>query len=62
MTESNQLVLRVACVAVTLCVVFPLGQIVFYEVANVIGELPFNAIEAVVTATLGFGLFEVLFG
>ena len=27
-----------------------------------IGELPFDAIEAVVTATLGFGVYAALFG
>ena len=62
MTSERQILLRVACVMAILCIVFPLGQMVAGDVAEVIGDLSFNAIEAVVTATLGYGLFEVLFG
>ena len=62
MTENGRLAARLACVGVVVCVVFPLGQMVFPAVADTIGAVPFTAIEAVVTATLGFELFEVLFG
>jgi hypothetical protein len=62
MTEKGRLATRVACVGLIVCVVFPLGEMVFPTVAELIGEFPFTAIEAVVTTTLGFGLFEVLFG
>jgi hypothetical protein len=41
---------------------FPLGQHLFPMAAGTIGALPFTTIEAVVSATLGLELFEVLFG
>ena len=62
MIDNRQLLLRLACVAVVVCVVFPAGRIVFHEAAAAIGAFPFAAIEAAVTASLGFSLFEVLFG
>ena len=62
MTENRQLLLRLACVAAVVCVVFPIGRMVFPEASAAIGAFPFAAIEATVTATLGFSLFEVLFG
>jgi len=62
MTENGRVATRLACVGVVLCVVFPLGQMVLPGAADAIGAFPFTALEAVVTATLGFSLFEVLFG
>jgi hypothetical protein len=62
MTENNRLAAQLACVGIVVCVVFPLGQMVFPVAADVVGELPFTAFEAVATAALGFGLFEALFG
>jgi hypothetical protein len=62
MTENGRLATQLACVGVVVCVVFPLGQMAFPVVADVVGELPFATFEAVATAALGFGLFEALFG
>lgn len=62
MTENGRLATRLACVGLGVCVVFPLGRMVFPAVADAIGAFPFAALEAVTSATLGFGLFEVLFG
>jgi hypothetical protein len=62
MGESARLATRLACVGIVVCVVFPLGQILFPTIAQVVGSFPFRAIEAVVTTTVGFGLFEALFG
>lgn len=56
------LMVRVACVALALCVVVPLGRLVFPTIADAIGPTPFNTLEAVVTTTLGFGLYAALFG
>jgi hypothetical protein len=61
-TEGARLMTRLACVGVVVCIVFPLGQAAYPEMADAIDAFPFAAIEAVVAATLGFGLFEVLFG
>ena len=62
MNESKRFVTRLACVGVLVCVIFPLGRLLFPMAADVIGAFPFTALEAVVTTSLGFGLFEVLFG
>ena len=62
MTDNGRVTARLACVGVVVCVVFPLGQMVFPAMADAIGAFPFTAVEAVVTATLGYGLFEALFG
>jgi hypothetical protein len=37
----------------------PVGEIIFPFVADEIGDLWFATIEATVSATLGFGLFEM---
>ena len=62
MDENKRLVARLACVGLLVCVIFPLGRLVFPMAADAIGAFPFTALEAVVTTTLGFGLFETLFG
>jgi len=62
MTDHGRLATQLACVGIVVCVMFPLGQLVFPAVADLIGEFPFTAMEAVVSAALGFSLFEVLFG
>lgn len=54
--------IRLACVAIALCVVVPLGRLVLPGAESAIGPMPFNTIEAMVTTTLGFGLFAALFG
>jgi hypothetical protein len=61
-SEVSRLIARVACVALIVCIVFPLGELAFPVIAATIGDFPFTALEAVVTTTLGFGLFEALFG
>ena len=58
---SHSLVNRLLCVALLVAVIFPLGRFVFPMIGHDIGETPFGAIEAVVSTTLGFGLYAVLF-
>ncbi len=53
---------RLACVGVVLMLVFPLGQLLFPYMADALGHLQFGALEAVVTAALGSGLYTTLFG
>jgi hypothetical protein len=60
--SSSSLINRLMCVALIVAVVFPLGRLVFPMIGHDIGETPFGAIEAVVSTTLGFGLYAVLFG
>ena len=61
MTNSS-LLNRLMCVALIVAVVFPLGRMLFPLIGTDIGETPFGAIEAVVSTSLGFGLYAALFG
>jgi hypothetical protein len=53
---------KLVCVALVVTVMLPAGQILFPMIGHAVGETPFNAVEAVVSATLGLGLYAVLFG
>jgi hypothetical protein len=59
--SSSSLINRLMCVALIVAVMFPLGRLLFPLIGHDIGETPFGAIEAVVSTTLGFGLYAVLF-
>jgi hypothetical protein len=60
--SQHPTVLRLLCVALVAALMMPLGHAVFPYVGPQIGELPFDAIEAVLSATLGFGIYAALFG
>jgi len=57
-----RLAARVACVGLVVIMVFPLGRILFPYVAGEVGSLQFSALEAVLSTTIGFGLYAVFFG
>jgi hypothetical protein len=57
-----RLAARLACVALVVSVVFPVGKVLFPYVADEFGSLPFSAIEAVVSTTVGFSIYAVFFG
>lgn len=56
------LVNKLLCVAAVASIMLSLGRMVFPLVDGTIGGLQFDAIEAVVSATLGFGLYAAIFG
>ena len=58
----HPLLTRVLCVALVAALMMPIGRALFPYVGHEIGALPFDAIEAVVTATLGYGVYAALFG
>jgi hypothetical protein len=58
---NQNLINRLMCVALIVAIVFPLGRMLFPIVGHDIGETPFGAIEAVLSTTLGFGLYAALF-
>ncbi len=60
--HRNPLLVKLACVGLMVCLVFPLGSMLYPYVADAIDNLPYSAIEAVVTTSLGFGLYGALFG
>jgi hypothetical protein len=53
---------RVACVALVVSVVFPLGRMLFPYVGAEFGVLQFSALEAVLSTTVGFGIYTAFFG
>ena len=60
--SEHPIINRVTCVALVVSLMFPAGRLLFPLIAHDIGTTPFGAIEAVISTTLGFGLYAVLFG
>ena len=58
--RRKSVVARLICVVLVACVIVPLGQVLVP--GEVIGTFVFNAAEAVVTTTIGFALYALLFG
>jgi hypothetical protein len=55
---NHPVILKALCAVLVGCLILPLGGIVFPYLD--IPVLPFNVIEAVVSATVGFGIAELL--
>jgi hypothetical protein len=62
MLRIHPIIIKLACVAAVVVIVFPLGMLLFPYIADDMGGTPFKTLEAVLTATLGFGLYAALFG
>jgi hypothetical protein len=62
MLRIHPIIIKLACVAAVVVIVFPLGMMLFPYIADDMGGTPFKTLEAVLTATLGFGLYAALFG
>jgi len=52
--------MRLLCVALVATLMLPLGQALFPYVSHELTGIQFQAIEAVVSATLGFGISSIL--
>jgi hypothetical protein len=52
--------MRLLCVALVATFMLPLGQALFPYVSHELTGIQFQAIEAVVSATLGFGISSIL--
>jgi hypothetical protein len=57
-----RLAARLACVALVVSIVFPLGRVLFPYVGAEFGVLQFSALEAVLSTTIGFGIYTAFFG
>jgi hypothetical protein len=55
---NRPVILKALCAVLVGCLVLPLGGLLFPYLDMPI--LPFNVIEAVVSATVGFGIAELL--
>jgi hypothetical protein len=51
---------RLLCVALVAAIMLPLGRLLFPYVSQELTGIQFQAIEAVFSATLGFGLSSIL--
>jgi hypothetical protein len=57
---DEALMTKLLCVAFVAAVMVPLGGLLFPYVSHQLSGMQFQAIEAVVSATLGFGISSVL--
>jgi hypothetical protein len=60
--KIHPLVDRLLCVALVACLMMPVGEMLFPYVSDALNGLEFNALEAVVSATLGFEIYAAFFG
>ena len=56
---DRALISRLLCVAAIAAIMLPAGHVVFPYVSDMLSEMEFQAIEAVVSATVGFGIYGI---
>jgi hypothetical protein len=56
---DRKVISRLICVGLVAAVVLPAGHMLFPYVSHVLSGMQFQAIEAVVSATVGFGLSAI---
>lgn len=59
---KNSVLVKVACVGLVATVMFPVGRMLFPYIGPEMGTVAFGAVEAVLSATLGFSIYSALFG
>jgi hypothetical protein len=59
---NHPVLTKVLCVALVASIMLPLGRMIFPFVDTVVSGLEFDTIQAVVSATVGFGLHAAFFG
>ena len=59
---DRTLVVKLMCVALVATIMMPVGQVLFPYVSLVLSDTQFQAIEAVLSATLGFVLSAIVVG
>jgi hypothetical protein len=57
---DRTLIVKLLCVAVVAAVMLPVGHVLFPYVSDVLSGMQFQAIEAVVSATVGFAISAVV--
>ena len=62
MLNKYPVITKLTCVALVVSFVFPAGQMLFPVIGHEIGEAPYGLIEAVLSTSLGFGIYAALFG
>ncbi len=56
---DRAVVIRLLCVAFVAAIVLPVGRILFPYVSHELSGIQFQAIEAVLSATVGFGIYSI---
>jgi hypothetical protein len=56
---DQTIITRILCVALVAAVMLPVGHMLFPYVSGELSGLQFEAIEAVVSATAGFGIYAI---
>jgi hypothetical protein len=56
---DNATVTKLLCVAFVAAIMLPVGHILFPYVSHELTGMQFQAIEAVISASLGFGIYSV---
>ncbi len=57
---DRRLLIRLICVALVAAVMLPFGHLLFPYVSHVLSGIQFQAVEAVLSATVGFGLSAIV--
>jgi hypothetical protein len=60
MMPNRSFLIRLLCVALVAAVMIPLGNAVFPYVSGALDGTQFQALEAVLSATLGFGIHALI--
>ena len=56
---NRKVISRLICVGMVAAVMLPAGHMLFPYVSHVLSSMQFQAIEAVISATVGFGLSAI---
>lgn len=56
---DRAVVTRLLCVALVAAIMLPVGRILFPYVSQELTGIQFQAIEAVLSATVGFGIYSI---
>ena len=60
MPIDRTLLVKLLCVAAVAAVMLPVGHVLFPYVSHMLSGVQFQAIEAVVSATAGFGISAIV--
>jgi len=55
---DNTILTKLLCVAFVAMIMLPVGHVLFPYVSDQLSGIQFKAIEAVVSATVGFGIYS----
>jgi hypothetical protein len=58
---NHPVLTKILCVALVASIMLPIGRMVFPFIDSMVTGLQFDAIQAVLSATIGFGLHAAIF-